>query len=51
MPYPDIDQLLRDERFDELARLSAKLASATAKDAYQGVRALLRRARGDHHTI
>ncbi len=23
MPYPDIDQLLRDERFDELARLSA----------------------------
>jgi hypothetical protein len=27
MPYPDIDQLLRDERFDELARLSALPAS------------------------
>lgn len=35
----------------ELARLSAKLASATAKDAYQGIRGLLRRARGNHRTI
>ncbi len=31
----------------ELARLSAKVAAASAKDAYQGVRALLRKARGN----
>lgn len=31
----------------ELARMTSKMVAASAKDAYRGVRVLLRRARGD----